>query len=134
MVLSEGKSLLPSDYHIPLNPEDGSVKLIQETMIAGKHFLKSKIHLIRKILTQMRIDEFSMEINDQNMIEQDYVKMRKDRNATVDDLHKLLVFSRLLGKTNGEMVLNRECWEEAKSSEEERLERIENVKNKRNEQ
>lgn len=133
LILSEGRSLLPSDYLIPLNPEADSVKLIQETMAAGKHFLKAKLSPIRKILTRMRIEEFSMEINDQNMIEQDYVKMRQDRNATVEDLHKLLVFSRLLGKASGETVLSREFWEDAKNSEEERLERIQAVRKQKNE-
>ena len=133
LILSEGKSLLPTDYHVPLNPEADTVKLIQETLTAAKHFLKAKLNSIRKVLTRKRIEEFSMEISDQNMVETDYVKMRQDRNATVEDLHKLLVLSRLLGKVSGQAVLSREFWEDSKNSEEERLERIDAVKKQKNE-
>jgi hypothetical protein len=134
LILSEGKSLLPSDYHVPLKPDPDTVRLIKETIEAGKHFLKPKLNALRKCLTLLRIKEFSMETNDTSIIEKDYVKMRQERNATVDDLHQLLVLSRLLGLISGKSKLDSDSWELAKVLEEERINRVNALKKQKNEQ
>ncbi len=58
------------------------------------------------------------------MIENDFVEMRRDNAATADDLHALIVLSRLIALCRGKTSLNGELWQHAKSLETERRKRI----------
>lgn len=51
--------------------------------------------------------------------------MRRDHKASTEDLHTLLVLSRLLGLCSGEQYLNADMWTKAKELEVERKRRIE---------
>lgn len=58
------------------------------------------------------------------MIQNDFVVMRRDHKATAEDLHTLLVLSRLLGLCSGYRALCAEMWTKAKVLESERRRRI----------
>lgn len=60
LVLSEGKSMLPSNCHVPLMPQSENIDLIKETFDAAKFYLQSKLHSIRRYLTMLRIVQFNM--------------------------------------------------------------------------
>lgn len=60
LTLSEGKSMLPSNCHVPLTPQQESVDLINETFEAAKFYLLPKLNSIRRYLTILRIVQFSM--------------------------------------------------------------------------
>lgn len=60
LVLSEGKSMLPCNSHVPLIVQTESIDLIKETFEAAKYYLQPKLNLIRKYLTTMRIVSFKM--------------------------------------------------------------------------
>lgn len=51
--------------------------------------------------------------------------MRRDHKATAEDLHTLLVLSRLLGLCSGGRLLCAEMWTKAKELEAERRRRLE---------
>lgn len=59
------------------------------------------------------------------MIQNDFVEMRRNFNATADDLHSLLILSRMMGILQGKQVLDTNIWNEAKRMEEERRRRVE---------
>lgn len=64
------------------------------------------------------------------MIEDDFVQMRRERSATADDLHSLIVLSRLIALCRGKTSLSGELWQHAKSLEDERRKRIVSIPNK----
>ena len=127
LILSEGKSLLPCDFSCPLKIEDpDSVKLIKETIAAGMHFLKPKLNSVRKYLTQCRQRNFEINEQESKIIENDFVSMREQFNYfQVENLHSLLVLSRLVGMMQGKSTLDKETWIKAKELEIKRMERVE---------
>lgn len=124
MILSEGKSMLPNDCHIPLKPA-ADLSIMKETFVAVKHFLAPKLASIRKYLTAQRKAEFTVNPEDTEMIQNDFVEMRKaNEKMTADDLHSLLVLSRLMGLARGTGVMNKEIWNDTIALETERKERV----------
>lgn len=52
LILSEGKSLLPSDYHVPLKPEESSLEIFDAIVEAATYYLKEDLmNMIRAYLT-----------------------------------------------------------------------------------
>lgn len=126
LCLSEGRSMLPLDCHLPLCIQDESAAaVIRETLAAAKHFLQPKLTAIRKWLTKMKLTEFEIGSDTMEMIQNDFVEMRsKDSKFSGEDLNMLLVLSRLLGLSNGRRSLAADIWQQAKQLEEERKRRI----------
>lgn len=60
LTISEGKSMLPSNSHVPLQPETECVPIIRETIEAVKHFLRPKLATITKYLASRKLVEFKM--------------------------------------------------------------------------
>ena len=125
--------MLPNNCYIPIIPDLDAVKLIKETIKAGKHFIQQKLNQMRSFLTRMKIQKFNMNSEDPEMIEKDFVNMRKECDMNAEDLHGLLVLSRLLGLTKGKTMLDRESWELAKDLEHERKIRLEMFSRHKNE-
>lgn len=72
----------------------------------------------------MRIQDFDMNPQNMKMIQDDFIEMRRLFNASADDLHMLLILSRMLGIIQGKKLLDAESWNQAKSMEMERRKRI----------
>uniref|UniRef100_A0A1A9X0J6 Mini-chromosome maintenance complex-binding protein n=1 Tax=Glossina brevipalpis TaxID=37001 RepID=A0A1A9X0J6_9MUSC len=127
LVFSEGRSIMvPSDISLPIEIDNDSVKMIDEVMKAARHYLHqhSRLNKFRRYLTMCKLSEFIMNPVDTEMIQNDFVKMRKINSTTsCDDLHILLVLSRLLAIARGKKVLDKESWELAKTMEEQRKQR-----------
>ncbi|CAH2091456.1 unnamed protein product [Euphydryas editha] len=130
LVLSEGKSLLPSDYHIPLRPEESSLEIFNAIVEAATYYLKEEImNTIRSYLTNLKLVKYSIS-EDIQFVEDDFIEMRNNSDeenpVTADDLHRLLVLARLVSLSRGNDTLNKECWDITKSMEKERLLRLKN--------
>lgn len=78
----------------------------------------------------MRLQEFDMNPEHMHQIQTDFIEMRRSFNATADDLHIMLVLSRLLGIIHGKKMLDTESWNQAKTMETERRERINAISKK----
>lgn len=66
-----------------------------------------------------------MNPDDTDMIQNDFVEMRKADSVTnADDLHSLLVLSRLLAIARGKQILDKESWNLAKNMEMKRRQRV----------
>lgn len=125
LILSEGRSMLPHNCQIYLNPDKDSIGLISETLKAAKFYLQSNLNAIRKFLTEAKLQEFNINSLETEMIEKDFVEIRKtDKNFGAEDLHSLLVFSRLYGIAQGKQHLDQEIWRISKDLETERKRRI----------
>lgn len=101
-----------------------SIRLFNENIAAGIHFLKPKLNAVRRYLTECRLREFEIGDNETKMIEVDFVKMREETNLQVEHLHSLLVLSRLIGISKGMKTLDTAAWETAKRLEVERHNRV----------
>lgn len=102
-----------------------AVRLINETFEAVRQFLKPRLNAIRCFLTELRLRDFDMNPSNMQMIQDDFIAMRSKFNATADDLHILLIVSRLLGIMQGKCTLDEDSWNTAKAMETERRLRIE---------
>ncbi|CAD0200632.1 unnamed protein product [Chrysodeixis includens] len=130
LILSEGKSLLPSDYHVPLRPEESSLQIFDAIIEAATYYLKEDImNIIRTYLTSLKLVKYTIS-EDIQFVEDDFIEMRsksnEDNPVTADDLHRLLVLARLVSLSRGFDTLDKECWELTKNMEAQRLHRIKN--------
>ncbi|XP_072947290.1 mini-chromosome maintenance complex-binding protein [Epargyreus clarus] len=130
LVLSEGKSLLPSDYHVPLRPEESSLEIFDAIVEAATYYLKEEImNTIRIYLTNLKLVKYTIS-EDLQFVEDDFIEMRNNADSenpvTADDLHRLLVLARLVSLSRGFDTLNKECWDITKKIEAERKQRLKN--------
>ncbi|XP_037938925.1 mini-chromosome maintenance complex-binding protein-like isoform X1 [Teleopsis dalmanni] len=126
LVFSEGKTMIPMHFRIPINTDNNTTEIIMETLKAAHHYLQpDRLDQFRRFITEAKLCEFSMDPENMEMIQTDYVQMRKDKiiNSS-DELHSLLTLSRLLAIARGKKVLDKESWELAKEMEHKRRERI----------
>lgn len=111
---------------VPIQTDAESVSLINETLKAAHHYLQpGRLEQFRRFLTLAKICKFDMNTEQSEMIQTDFVEMRRNnivKNA--DDLHLLLVLSRLLAIARGKTLLDKESWELAKEMELKRRQRI----------
>ncbi|KAK9871140.1 hypothetical protein WA026_011422 [Henosepilachna vigintioctopunctata] len=96
LITSEFKSMLPSDCHVILKPEESHISTFNEVVEAAKHFLKPDLlNEIRKYLTLARMVTYKLGDNVQTLIQNKFVEMRQ-QGGNPDDLHNLLVLNRLI--------------------------------------
>ncbi|XP_017041399.2 mini-chromosome maintenance complex-binding protein [Drosophila ficusphila] len=129
LVLSEGRSMLPSDFVVPINADAKAVDLVSESLKAAQHYLQpTRLEQFRKYLTSARISNFNVSEEHTEMIQQDFVDMRKANvKSNADDLHGLLVLSRLLGIARGKETLDKETWQLATEFESKRRQRLQSL-------
>lgn len=124
LILSEATSFLPKNFQIPLVYDADSVGLITEAITVAEHFLQTKLKVARKFLTAMRMAEFEMDAAVLDIIQEDFVRMRREKNVAMEELHNLMVLSRLIGLVQGKKSLDEESWRRALFLEEERAARL----------
>jgi Mini-chromosome maintenance replisome factor len=101
------------------------MRLIIDNITAGIHHMKPKLNMFRSYLTLCRMQNFDIKDEETKMIETDFVKMRENTNFHVENLHSLLVLSRLISISKGLKTLDISSWELAKQLEFERVTRFE---------
>ncbi|KAL5236097.1 hypothetical protein ACI65C_003507 [Semiaphis heraclei] len=124
LTLSIGKSLLPCDIDIVLKP-DPSCSDIEETLNSVHCYLNSQLPLLdklRKYIAIISTFPFVYKQDILNVIENDYVEMRKAdaKNVTGDDLHRYMMISKLVALSSGKNEFDDEVWEITKSLENQR--------------
>lgn len=125
LIFSEGKSMLPADVHVALKPDDECLKTFSEILDAARHFLNPELlNDIRKYLTEARLMKYEISDQAQDVIQQEFVAMRQSSNITAEDLHGLLVLTRLVCISEGKSSLDAACWKKACEMERERKSRL----------
>jgi len=114
MVLSEGKSLLPADVHVPFVAAAAPAPLAVPPALLSE--LRVYLSVVRKI--EVDIEQAVAEI-----IEKDFVAMRQanPKEVQAETLHNLLVLSRLMSMSKGEAKLSAETWRETCALEDARM-------------
>lgn len=127
LVLSEGRSMLPSDIQLMLKPDCEASPDIISTKFSGigSYLTNALLTRLRAYITQCREASFSLTEEVMKGVQDDFVAMRQAAGGvTVEDFHSLLVLARLVSKSAGRTNLTTEDWEKAKSMENERRSRV----------
>jgi len=130
LVMSEGRSMLPSDVQLMLKPDCAATPDIISTKFSGigSYLTSSLLTRIRTYITQCREATFSLTEEVMKAVQDDFVAMRQSAaGITVEDFHSLLVLARLVSKSSGRTSLTTEDWEKSKAMEAERRERVANL-------
>jgi len=130
LVLSEGRSMLPSDIQLMLKPSCAadSAVISEKFSSIGGYLTSPLLTKLRAYITSMRLGEFTLTDETQRAVQDDFVNMRHEggansANMTVEDLHQHLVLARLVSLSNGRTSLDPLDWEKCKSMEAQRKER-----------
>lgn len=124
LTISQGRSLLPSDHRVCLEPDETCLSSYPDTLAAAKTILKGFINEIRLYLTQARDRDLQFSDDIMMVIQNDFVRLRRTRSFVADDLHRLLVLSRLIAISDGKTVLDVMSWNRACELDEIRARRI----------
>ena len=128
LIMSEGRSILPSDIQIMLQP-DGSVTDIKEIFSAiGPYLTMDLLERLRKYLTIVTRLGFDVSDEMQNAVQEDFVRERQSepemgKKVTAEELHLMLVLGRLYSLSFGDTTLSEDSWQKVKSMEAMRKER-----------
>ncbi|XP_014608335.1 PREDICTED: mini-chromosome maintenance complex-binding protein [Polistes canadensis] len=125
LILSEAKSFISCPTQVVLKEE--SENLYFQVIEATKQYLKdqNRLNNIRHYLEVLRHTEFEFNEDVTNVIQEDFVQMRQtNRNITGENLHSLIVLTRLMSLSYGQNKLTVECWKRTVAMELERINRL----------
>jgi len=120
MVMSEGRSLLPSDFQLMVKTEDTPSNILENCFRNISSILNQDLlNRLRLYLTQCREQEYSLSQDLQKDVQEDFVRMRQENQGqvTADDLHAHLVLARLVAVSKGKNTLDAEDWNHVKELE-----------------
>lgn len=122
LVLSEGKSLLPSDCHVVLRPQGQ----LQPAQMALEGVNPETLERMQTFLGLARVAEYSLSAEMQEVLQNDFVNSRQQNHSSmsVEDFHLLLLLSRLMALSCGQTSLTPEMWNRVKQMEAERRARL----------
>jgi len=126
LVMSEGRSMLPSDFGLMVKPDEtGSQQIDNCFKNIGSVLNQDLLNRIRVYLTHCRNLEYKISDSLTNEVEEDFVRMRQEssenqRRISADDLHSHLVLAKLVSISKGNNTLNGEDWARVKQIELER--------------
>ncbi|NWQ61449.1 MCMBP protein, partial [Neopipo cinnamomea] len=130
LVTSEGRSLLPSDCQVHLQPQLIPPNMEEYMSSLLTAVLPSVLNKFRIYLSLLRLLDYSISDEVTKAVEEDFVEMRKNdpESITADDLHKTLLVARFLSLSAGQTTLSRERWLRAKQLEAQRKARLQQHK------
>jgi len=132
LVLSEGRSMLPSDIQLMIKPSCAADPAVisEKFSSIGGYLTVPLLTKLRAYITSMRMQDFTLTDETQRAVQDDFVSMRHQQeggansaNMSVEDLHQHLVLARLVSLSNGRTSLDPSDWEKCKSMEAIRKER-----------
>ncbi|XP_037540718.1 mini-chromosome maintenance complex-binding protein isoform X2 [Nematolebias whitei] len=127
LVVSEGRSLLPSDCRVHLQPQVAPFTVEEYVSGVQGPQASSQLNKFRMYLSAARLLDYSIPDEVTKSVEDDFVDMRKDdpQGVSAEDLHRMLVVARLLSLSLGQTSLSRDVWARAKHMETLRRSRLE---------
>ncbi|XP_076142242.1 mini-chromosome maintenance complex-binding protein [Alosa pseudoharengus] len=130
LVASEGRSLLPSDCQVHLQPQVTPPNLEEYLSAIQAAQAPSQMNKFRLFLSVARQLDYSISEEVTKAVEDDFVEMRKDdpQSMSAEDLHRMLVVSRLLSLSFGQTTLSTDVWMKTKHLELLRMSRVQQQK------
>ncbi|KFV62861.1 Mini-chromosome maintenance complex-binding protein, partial [Dryobates pubescens] len=130
LITSEGRSLLPSDCQVHLQPQliPPNMEEYMNSLLTA--VLPSVLNKFRIYLSLLKLLDYSISEEVTKAVEEDFVEMRKSdpESITADDLHRTLLVARFLSLSAGQTTLSRERWLRAKQLEALRKARLQQQK------
>ncbi|KAL7877885.1 hypothetical protein SRHO_G00045280 [Serrasalmus rhombeus] len=130
LIVSEGRSLLPSDCQVHLRPALSPPNLEEYLKTVQLAQASSQLNKYRVYFTVARSLDYNISDQITKAVEEDFVEMRKDdpQSVSAEDLHRMLIVARLLCLSYGQTSLSRENWIKAKQMEMMRISRTQQQK------
>ncbi|XP_017552006.1 mini-chromosome maintenance complex-binding protein isoform X1 [Pygocentrus nattereri] len=130
LIVSEGRSLLPSDCQVHLRPALSPPNLEEYLKTVQLAQASSQLNKYRVYFTVARSLDYNISDQITKAVEEDFVEMRKDdpQSVSAEDLHRMLIVARLLSLSYGQTSLSRENWIKAKQMEMMRISRTQQQK------
>lgn len=118
LISSEGRSLLPSDCQVQLQPQIASSQM-ESYLSSLPQISTAQTNRFRTYLSVARLLDYNISDQMTKSVEDDFVDMRKDdpQSVSAEDLHRLLVVARLLSLSAGDTALSQDSWIKAKHLE-----------------
>eukprot|EP00112_Aurelia_sp_Birch-Aquarium-sp1_P024162 Seg750.7 transcript_id=Seg750.7/GoldUCD/mRNA.D3Y31 product="Mini-chromosome maintenance complex-binding protein" protein_id=Seg750.7/GoldUCD/D3Y31 len=123
LILSEARSILQCDCILPLNKELTAIQSASSVVMALDPELVNKIRIYLEIV---RLMDFNLSDQMQEVIKEDYVEMREadHKKMNPEAFHLLLVMARLVALSYGKKELTPELWGKTKELELARRQRL----------
>uniref|UniRef100_A0A4P6D665 Mini-chromosome maintenance complex-binding protein n=1 Tax=Rhodnius prolixus TaxID=13249 RepID=A0A4P6D665_RHOPR len=119
LILSEGKSLLPSDCHIVLTPLPEYTSSLEECYLAiGKYLRQPLLDQLRQYLalvttvTNFNLPEHLLQTIENDLVQQRHGADLSSEKSSADDFHARLVLARLMSLSYGEKELTKNIWDQ----------------------
>jgi len=122
LVLSECRSLLPSDFQLKVTPDESLLDTNFRNI--GSILNQDLLNRIRVYLTQCRDGDYSLPEQVQTAVTDDFVQLRRQNpnQFTAEDLHTYLTLARLVTLSYGKSRMEGEIWPKVKQLEANRRE------------
>ncbi|XP_011494485.1 PREDICTED: mini-chromosome maintenance complex-binding protein [Ceratosolen solmsi marchali] len=127
LILSDVKSFIPCETQIMLKPDPDSINMYPRILEAATQYLKDegRLNNIRQYVNTLKKVKFEISDETTNIIQDDFVKLRQnDEKFSADNLHLLMVLSRLMSLSYGFKTLTPEMWKRSLEMEMERKNRL----------
>ncbi|XP_014215914.1 mini-chromosome maintenance complex-binding protein [Copidosoma floridanum] len=127
LILSTTKSFIPCEFQVVLKPDPGTVKIYPQVLEAAKQYMKNgtRINNLRAYVNALKNAVFSFSEETLSIIQEDFVRLRQaDGKFSADNLHSLLVLTRLMSLSYGLNTLKPEIWKKSVEMEIERTSRL----------
>ena len=129
LLLSERKSMVAADVHLPLK-QNPSASINNAELVQRLENDTNLLARMRNYLTVVRLMQFSLSDAMQEAVQNDFIQSRvpgqTNSPMSTEDLHLLLVLSRLLALSYGQTELTEPVWQKSKAMELERKSRLSN--------
>lgn len=136
LILSEGKSLLPSDCHVVLNPQAEYTSSLEECYLAISKYLQDNLlHQLRQYigavttLNDFTLPDHLLQTIENDLVQQRHAEEKSSEKSSADDFHARLVLARLMSLSYGEKELTKNIWDKTGNLEKNRKLRL-NVQNR----
>jgi len=126
LVMSEGRSMLPSDFQVMLKPSCEAQQDIIATKFraVGQYLTAGLLDKLRAYVIQCKMTEYKLTDEVMKTVQDDFVQLRQaEGGLTVEEFHSLLVLARLQSISQGRDSMDPKDWEAAKAMEKLRKER-----------
>jgi len=124
LVLSEGRSMLPSDFQVLLQPQESHSNIEGVFRGVGQYLTPSLLTRLREYISHCKHINYTLTDEVMKRVQDDFVQLRQQEGGlTVEEFHNLLVLARLQSISQGHDSMEPKDWEAAKDMERQRKQR-----------
>ncbi|XP_059169652.1 mini-chromosome maintenance complex-binding protein-like [Physella acuta] len=133
LTLSEGESLLPKDFYVPLSSDNSILDIPAHFSKLDHRLTQDNLDKIRSYISVCKLIDYSISEDTQKIIQDDFVNTRQNnpKDMSIEDFQRLLGLIRVLTLSYGQCSPTADLWDRVKIMEEERKSRISRLQSHR---